>query len=109
MCVAPVKIGHVGTKEEVSSPAMLDNYSQGTFIKESINKKLGVSARKSEITIKTLDGKQNMEPNLDVLKVSKNVHDERVRNSKKHIPRENLPADVKKEVAIQEKQLNGII
>ena len=64
MGVAPVKIGHVGTKEEVSSPAMLDNYSQGTFIKESINKKLGVSARKNEITIKTLNGMQNMEPTL---------------------------------------------
>ena len=61
ICVVPVKIGHVGTKQEVSTLAMLDNCSQGTFMKESIKEKLGISGRKTEITIKTLNGKQKME------------------------------------------------
>ena len=75
MHVVPVKIGHVGTKKEVSTLAMLDNYSHGTFMKESIKKKLGVSGRKTKITIKTLNEKQNMESTLVTgLKVSKNVH-----------------------------------
>ena len=46
------------TKKEVSTLAMLDNCSQGTLMKESIKKKLGISGRKTEITIKTVNGKQ---------------------------------------------------
>ena len=43
MCVVPVnKIGHAGTKMEVSTLSMLDNCSQGTFVKENIKKKLGI-------------------------------------------------------------------
>ena len=61
MCVVPVKIGHVGTKTEVSTLTMLDNCSQGAFMKESIKK---IRGRKTEITIKKLSGKQNMESTL---------------------------------------------
>ena len=95
MCVVPVIIGHVGTKKEVSTLAMLDKYSQGTFMKESIKKKLGISGRKTEITIKTLNGKQNMELN---------VHGEGIRwlNLPAAYTREALPADVE-EVATLEK------
>ena len=64
MCVVLVKIGHVGTKKEVSTIAMLDSCSQGTFMKESIKKKLGVTGSKTEIMIKTLSGKQNMESGI---------------------------------------------
>ena len=43
VCVVPVNmIGHAGTKKEVSTLAMLDNCSQGTFVKENIQKKLGI-------------------------------------------------------------------
>ena len=73
--VVPVKIGHVGTKNEVSTLAMLDKCSQGAFMKESIKKRLGASGRKTEIMIKTLNGKQNIESTLVTgLTVSKNVH-----------------------------------
>ena len=51
---------------------MLDNSIQRIFIKESIKKKLGISGRKTDITIKTLNGKQNMESTMMTgLKVSK--------------------------------------
>ena len=44
-------------------------------MKESIKKNLGISSRKTEITIKTLNGKQNMESTMVTgLKFFKNVH-----------------------------------
>ena len=80
MCVAPVKIGHVRTKKELSTLAILNNCSQGTFMKENIKKKLGISGSKTEITIKILNGKQNMESTVVTwLKVCKNGHGEGVR------------------------------
>ena len=105
MCIAPVKIGHAGAKKEVSTLAMLDNCSHGTFMKESIQKNLVISGRKTKITMKTLNGKHNMESTVVTgLKVSKNVHGEGVRwlNFPATYTREALPADVEK-VAIQEK------
>ena len=97
MCVVPVKIGHVGTKKEVSTLVMLDNCSQGTFMREGIKKKLGISGKKTEITIKTLNGKKNMESTLVTgLKVSKNAHGEGVRwlNLPATYTREDLPAEL---------------
>ena len=40
--------------------AMLDSCSQGTFIKENIQKKLGAVRREADITVKTLNGEQSM-------------------------------------------------
>ena len=104
MCVVPVKIGHVRTKKEVSRLAILSNCSQGTFMKENIKKKLGISGRKTEITIKILNGKQNMESTVVTwLKVSKNGHGEGVRwlNFPAKHTTEALRADAE-EVATQE-------
>ena len=39
---------------------MLDNCCQGCFVKDSIRKNLGADGRKTEITIKTLNGEQKM-------------------------------------------------
>ena len=98
-------ICHVGAKKEVSTLAILDNCSQGTLMKEIILKKLGISGRKTEITIKKLNGNQNMRSSVVTgLKVSKNVHGEGVRwmNFLATFTREALPADAE-EVATQEK------
>ena len=40
--------------------AMLDSCSQGTFIKENIQQKLGAVRREADITVKTLNGEQSM-------------------------------------------------
>ena len=53
MYVVPIKVTHAETKREVSTFAMLDNCTQGCFIKNSIRERLGVSGRKTEIIIKT--------------------------------------------------------
>ena len=98
-------ISHVGAKKEVSTLAILDNCSLGTLMKESILKNLGISGRKTEITIKKLNGNQNMRSSVVTgLKVSKNVHGEGVRwmNFLATFTREALPADAE-EVATQEK------
>ena len=105
ICIVPVKVGHAGTKKEVSALAMLDNCSHGTFMKESIQENLVINGSKTKITMKTLNGKHNMESTVMTgLKVSKNVHGEVVRwlNFPATYTREALPADVE-EVATQKK------
>ena len=60
MCVVPIKITHAETKWEVSTFTMLDNCSQGCFIKNSKRQRLGASSKKTEIIIKTLNGDQEV-------------------------------------------------
>ena len=60
MCVVPIKITHAETKREVSTFAMLDNCSQGSFIKNNIIEKPGASGRKREIISKALNGDQEV-------------------------------------------------
>ena len=63
--VVPVKVSYVRTKKQTSAYAILENWSQGCFIKDSIREDLGVDGRKIEITTKTLHGEQG-EVNSDV-------------------------------------------
>ena len=97
MCVAPIKITHTETKREVSTFAMLDNCSQGCFIKNNIRERLGASGRKTEIIIETLNGDQEVASNvISGLKVASDMG--RVRQHWLNLPaiytREELPADV---------------
>ena len=46
MRVVPVKVSHSKSKKEFSTHAMLDNCSQGTFIKEDVKKNLEQLAEK---------------------------------------------------------------
>ena len=55
MCVVPVKVSHSKSKKEFSTYTVLDSCSQGTFIKEDIQKKLGAVGREADITVKTLN------------------------------------------------------
>ena len=59
MCVVPVKV-MAGTKKQIPTNVILDNCSQGCFMKDSIRKNLRVDGRKTEITIKTLNGEEKM-------------------------------------------------
>ena len=54
----PFKVSYVRTKKQTSAYAILDNWSQGCFIKDSIKENLGVDGKKIEITTKTLHGEQ---------------------------------------------------
>ena len=59
MCVVPVKVKHEHGANEVTTYAMLDNCSQGSFIHNLLVKKLGVTGSKTIINLKTLHGEQS--------------------------------------------------
>ena len=46
MCVVPVKVSYAGTKKQILTYAMLDNCSQGCFMKDSIRKNLGADVER---------------------------------------------------------------
>ena len=56
MCLVPVKVKHDHGANEVTTYAMLDNCSQGSFILDSLIKKLGVTGSKTTINLKRLHG-----------------------------------------------------
>ena len=61
MCVVPVKVKHEHVANEVTTYAMLDNPSQGSFIHDSVVKKLRVTGIKTTINLKTLHGVRSEE------------------------------------------------
>ena len=56
MFVVPVNVSHSKSKKEFSTNGMLGNCSQGSFIKEYIQKKLGAVGTNDDIAVKTLNG-----------------------------------------------------
>ena len=58
MCVVPVWIAHRNSTKMVKTYAMLDNCSQGSFIKDEITEDLGISGTKLKISLKTLTGEK---------------------------------------------------
>ena len=59
MCVVPVKVKHKDPNFAYSTFAMLDNCSQGCFVKVSLIKTLQISGQKTSITVKILNGEEN--------------------------------------------------
>ena len=59
MCVLPVWVGHRNSRKMVKTFAMLDNYSQGSFIKDEITEYLGILGRKLKRSLKTLTGEKS--------------------------------------------------
>ena len=57
-CILPIDIYYEETTSQVQTYAMLDNYSQGTFIKEGLINYLKMSGLTISITIKTLNGEE---------------------------------------------------
>ena len=79
---------------------MLDNCSQGCFIKNTIRERLGVSGRKREIIIKTLNGDQEAASTvISRLRVASDMEGVRQHTT---YTREEHPADVE-EVATRDK------
>ena len=104
MCVVPVKVNHSKSKKEFSTYAMLDNCSQGTFIKEDIQKKLGAVGREADTTVRTLNGEQSMKSTaVSGLRVSSSIVGDKIiwLNLPPVYTRENIPVDIE-EVATRE-------
>ena len=53
--IVPVEIRHVNKRKEVTTYALLDNSSQGTFAREDIIHKLEVSGARTKIIVKKID------------------------------------------------------
>ena len=57
MCIVPVQIASTSTSKKVHTYALLDSFSQSTFILNQLANELGISGRKTSLLIKTLNGK----------------------------------------------------
>ena len=58
MCIVPVKIKHGDNNKMVTTYAILDNCSQGSFILGSVVKKLEIQGIKTTLKLKTLHGER---------------------------------------------------
>ena len=58
MCIVPVKVKHEDGKDTITTYAMLDNFSQGSFIHDNLVKELGVHGMKTTLNLKTLHGEK---------------------------------------------------
>ena len=58
MCIVPVKVKHGDGKDMITTYAMFDNCSQGSFIHDNLVKELGVHGMKTTVNLKTLHGEK---------------------------------------------------
>ena len=99
MCVVPVKVKHEYGANEVTTYAMLDNCSQGSFIHDSLVKKLGVTGSKTNINLKTLHSLRSEKTiSVEVIKAAQLQGDSIWLNLPKVYARRNVPMD-KEEIA----------
>ena len=58
MCIISVKVKHWDGKDMITTYAMLDNCSQGSFVHDNMVKELGVQGMKTTLKLKTLHGEK---------------------------------------------------
>ena len=59
ICIVPVKVKSAPQEKDVLRYAMLDNFSQGSFIQEALVKKMQASGRKTTLDLKTLNDERS--------------------------------------------------
>ena len=59
MCIVAAWVGHKSSRKMVKAYAMLDNYSQGSFIKKETIEELGITGKKLKLKLKTLTGEKS--------------------------------------------------
>ena len=76
MCIVPVQITSKNTSKKVHAYALLDSFSQGTFILDQLANDLGIFERKASLTIKALNGDFTSNSTaIEGLKVASNSED----------------------------------
>ena len=60
-CVVLIKVSHQNCKKTMKTYAMLDNCSQGSFIKQELLKRLGADGQKLSVNLKTPTGEKSEE------------------------------------------------
>ena len=105
ICIAPVKIRYVNKRKEVTKYTLLNNCSQGTFVREDAIHKLVASGTRTKITVKTLNGGQThistAVDGLEVASNNKSINEQWIKLPKSYTT-SDLPIDTK-EVATKEK------
>ena len=59
MCAVPIWVGHKNSRKMCKTYAMLDNCSQGSFIRNKLIEDLGKTERKLQLRLKTLIGEKS--------------------------------------------------
>ena len=76
MCIVPVQITSKNTNKKVHAYALLDSFSQSTFILDQLANDLGIFERKASLTIKALNGDFTSNSTaIEGLKVASNSED----------------------------------
>ena len=70
MCIVAVWVGHKSSRKMVKTYSVLDNCSQGFFIKEEIIEELEITERKLKLSLKILTGQKSDEITVNGLIVS---------------------------------------
>ena len=99
MCIVPVKVKHEDGKDTITTYAMLDNCSQGSFIHDNLVKELEVHGIKTTLNIKTVYGEKTESTMvLEGIKVTGISGDGSLLSLLKLYTRREIPVD-KKEIA----------
>ena len=102
MCVVPVKVKHEGSSKIIHTYAMLDNCSQGTFVKKNLLSSLEVNGEQTSINIRALNGSSNHEVlTIEGLTVSSATGEDWIKLPRSYT-RNEIPADPE-EVATKSK------
>ena len=59
MCVVPIWVGHKNSAKIFKTYTMLDNCSQGSFIRDELIEELEMTGRKLQLSLKTLTGEKS--------------------------------------------------
>ena len=109
MCIVPVKVKHEDGKDTITTYAMLDNCSQGSFIHDSLVKEHGVHKMKTTLNLKTLHGEKTESTMVvEGIKVTGMSSDVSLLSLPKLYTRREIPVD-KEEIATPTKIKNGNI
>ena len=94
MCIVPVVTRYVNKRKEVTTYALLDNCSQGTFVREDTIHKLEASGARTKATVKAMnDGKTHLSTAVDGLEVGSNnkrINEQCIKLPKSHTTSEFL-------------------
>ena len=103
ICIVPVKVKSAPKEKDVLRYAMLDNFSQGSFIQEALIKKMQASGRKTTLDLKTLnDERSESTTAIEGLEVPWSKDGSTWIKLPRIYTKKHSPVD-KKEVAISEK------
>ena len=59
MCIVPIWVGHKNSTKMLKTYTMLDNCSIGSFIRDELIEDLGITERKSYLSLKILTGEKS--------------------------------------------------